>query len=58
MGESNKMAEELNKILSNAAQVTGVSFKPAYQGENSFLQRIVTPIYHVLHKVYIHTPKF
>ncbi|XP_074576315.1 callose synthase 7-like [Curcuma longa] len=45
------MANELDGILnSNVQSVTGGYFEPIYQGEESFLQNIVTPIYKVLVK--------
>lgn len=48
------MANELDGILnSNVQSVTGGYFEPIYQGEESFLQNIVTPIYKVLVKVFV-----
>ncbi|RZC45836.1 hypothetical protein C5167_038786 [Papaver somniferum] len=47
----NKMANELYGILySNAHSASGEPFQPAYQGEESFLQEVITPIYQVMRK--------
>nr|WJO13371.1 callose synthase 7 [Lilium hybrid cultivar] len=45
------MAHELHGILfGNVHSVSGGYFEPAYQGEESFLREVVTPIYQVLRK--------
>ncbi|MQL77133.1 hypothetical protein Taro_009522 [Colocasia esculenta] len=45
------MAKELYDILyGNAHIATGGYFEPAYKGEDSFLQKVITPIYQVLRK--------
>ncbi|XP_026404603.1 callose synthase 7-like isoform X1 [Papaver somniferum] len=45
------MANELYGILySNAHSASGEPFQPAYQGEESFLQEVITPIYQVMRK--------
>ncbi|KAI3921858.1 hypothetical protein MKX01_005547 [Papaver californicum] len=45
------MANELYGILySNAHSASGEAFQPAYQGEESFLQEVITPIYQVMRK--------
>ncbi|WOK98671.1 callose synthase 7-like isoform X1 [Canna indica] len=44
------MANDLNLILSNAYSVSGSHPNSAYQGQDSFLKNIVTPIYEVLFK--------
>lgn len=46
------MANELFGILhSNAHSASGEALQPAYQGEESFLQEVITPIYQVMRKV-------
>lgn len=48
----NKMAKEMHETLFNNAQhVTGAASQLAPLGEESFLKKIVTPIYEVLQKV-------
>ncbi|KAG0490997.1 hypothetical protein HPP92_007860 [Vanilla planifolia] len=44
------MANDLLGILCNVHSATGGYFKPAYQGEESFLKEVITPIYQVLRK--------
>ncbi|KAG0489377.1 hypothetical protein HPP92_008188 [Vanilla planifolia] len=45
------MANELLGILyGNVHSASGGYFKPAYQGEESFLKEVITPIYQVLRK--------
>ncbi|KAI3888627.1 hypothetical protein MKW92_004792 [Papaver armeniacum] len=45
------MANELYGILySNVHSASGEPFQPAYQGEESFLQEVITPIYQVMRK--------
>ncbi|XP_020701852.1 callose synthase 7 isoform X1 [Dendrobium catenatum] len=45
------MANELRAILfGNVHSASGGYFKPAYQGEESFLKEVVTPIYLVMRK--------
>ncbi|XP_008791210.1 callose synthase 7-like isoform X2 [Phoenix dactylifera] len=46
-----RMAEELDRIISGQGHVvSGGYFDTAYHGEESFLQKVVTPIYQVMHK--------
>ncbi|OVA11586.1 Glycosyl transferase [Macleaya cordata] len=46
-----KMADELYGILhSNVHSASGETFQPAFQGEESFLQEVITPIYLVMRK--------
>ncbi|PKU65174.1 Callose synthase 7 [Dendrobium catenatum] len=46
-----QMANELRAILfGNVHSASGGYFKPAYQGEESFLKEVVTPIYLVMRK--------
>lgn len=46
------MAKELHGILyGNVHSVSGENIQPVYQGEESFLRDVITPIYRVLRKV-------
>lgn len=46
------MASELWTILfGNVYSASGGHFKPAYQGEESFLKEVITPIYLIMRKV-------
>lgn len=48
------MANELHAIIfGNVHSASGGFFEPAYQGEESFLRDVVSPIYQVMHKVLI-----
>lgn len=50
------MAKDLNGILfSNAQAVTGGYFEPSYQGEESFLRKVIEPIYVVISKASIYS---
>ncbi|XP_010923298.1 callose synthase 7 [Elaeis guineensis] len=44
------MADELYGIIGNVHLASGGYFEPSHQGEKSFLQQVVTPIYQVMRK--------
>ena len=47
-----QMASELNGMLGSTSNVTGGYVMPAYGGgEDSFLRKVITPIYNVIEKV-------
>ena len=48
-----QMAYELHGLLAgNVSIVTGENIKPSYGGDDeSFLRKVITPIYHVIEKV-------
>lgn len=48
-----QMAYELHGLLAgNVSIVTGENIKPSYGGDDeSFLRKVITPIYHVIDKV-------
>lgn len=50
------MAFELYGMLAgNVSSLTGENIKPAYGGEEeAFLKKVVTPIYEVIKRVFIH----
>lgn len=48
----NKMANELYGIMyGNVQTVSGQTVQTAYNGEESFLREVITPIYQVMRKV-------
>lgn len=50
-----QMAYELHGLLAgNVSIVTGENIKPSYGGDDeSFLRKVVTPIYRVIEKVFL-----
>lgn len=50
-----QMAYELHGLLAgNVSIVTGENIKPSYGGDDeSFLRKVITPIYRVIEKVYL-----